>query len=284
MEVDVSKTLRDSITAPFRDMQLLLVLVLWGIVVFAISYLLIPSIINAVYSLSSIASSSPTMIVGSLFSLLSIVAVLMIASIIIGVFFTNMVLAKAFYGRKYSLEDAARFAVSRYLSVFGTEVLLFILFLVVPALVISVVIIASAGLGILLLFLYMIFAIYAVVKLSVSVPAALVGKKNPVEALRYSWNITTRQWWTLFATFLVIFVIIMIITYIVGLPLNNGITRHIEIGMTSNVSSALRSFRSPSFAVADLITQVVQIVIQSWLLISAVLIYGQLASKTKNSK
>ncbi len=298
MAVDVSRTISDSIMAPFRDMQLLLVLVLWGIVVFAIGYLSIPLIFNTLYSA---AYSSPAAIIGHVFNLLSIVAVLMVASIVIGVFFINIVLAKAFYGRRYGLEKAARFAVSRYLSVFGTEILLFVLFLVVPALVIGVAIIASAALGVLLMFLYIIFAIYAAVKLSVSVPAALIGKKNPVEAIKYSWNITARQWWTLFATFLIISIIVVIITYIVSLPssmiLRHGITRQISNYTSStavagnggallgSVFSTLKSnVHSPSYAIADLITQVVGIIIESWLMISTILIYRQLAPKAKNPK
>ncbi len=303
MAVDIIKTIGDSVMAPFRDMQLLLVLVLWGIVVFAIGYLSLPSIFNAVYSLSAAAYSSPTAIIGSVFSLLSIVAVLMVASIIIGVFFINMVLAKAFYGKKYSLEKAASFAISRYLSVFGTEILLFILFLVVPALVIGVVAIASSALGVLLMFLYIIFAIYAAVKLSVSIPAALVGKKNPVEAIKYSWTITANKWWTLFATFLAIFIIALIITYIASIPssmiLRHGIASQISnyatpTTATGNSSALLGSVftamksnvHTTSYAIADLITQIVGVVMQSWLMISTILIYGQLApkSKTKNSK
>ena len=313
MPIEIGNTIDGSIKAPFRDMQMLAILLLMGAVVFAVSYLSailifnsLPAELGAILALNSFSF-------WAIAELLVEILGLLLLNYIIITFFINMVIVKAFYGKRLNFNKAAGMAASRYLPAVGTEVLILLIF-AIPMVVVGGAFALNPILGFIFLMIYLILAVYVGVKLVVAIPAAVIGDKNPFESIKASWKMT-KDWWAIFATVLIIGIIILILSYVIALPssqiLQHGIRAQIinstgayrtNLNSTSTNQNALKNeeqgilksvlseilnrFYSPVYVVVGFVTQAIAMVIESWLIISTVLIYGQLAkaAKRKNKR
>lgn len=145
------------------------------------------------------------------------------------------------------------------------------------------------GLGI-LVFLSLLFGfilciipgIYLMVPLGLSVPLMIIEKKGVGDAYQSSFDLVKGHWWNTFAAMLVMYIIITVGNYAFALP--SIIYVWIKMGVFSGEVDAesMNVFNDPIYLAINILSTLVQFLMNIILLVSLVLIYFNL-NERKNS-
>ncbi len=165
---------------------------------------------------------------GSLFAVLVPLAlVTVVLSVVLNAALTGMlsaVIGRGVLGRKTSLGEAWR--AGRIGAVAGATVLLFLLGVaVVVPVVLAVVVLAllhltpvAVILGVLGGIACVVFEILLVIRLSLTLPAVVLERISPVQAIKRSWYLTNGSFWRLFGILLLTAIIVGIAADVLAIP------------------------------------------------------------------
>ena len=176
----------------------------------------------------SLTSQQVSHLFGSFFTaLLPVAAVTVVLSLVLNAALTGMlsaVIGRGVLGRQTSLGEAWR--TGRIGAVAGATVLLFLLGVaVVVPLVVAVVVLAllhltpvAVALGVLGGIACFVFEILLVIRLSLTLPAVVLERISPVEAIKRSWRLTDGSFWRLLGILLLTAVIVGIAGDVLAIP------------------------------------------------------------------
>ncbi len=179
MKIDFADIIKNSFYLLFKDDVVLMVAIIYAIIAFLVGFFYLGT--SVVYNTIMPVISAP---VGALYFLVAILMVLLLLYLN-GLVFIRI--NKKLRGKRLYNE-----ALRRFPSLLGTSILEGIII----------------GLG---LIAFIIPGIYLAIKLVMAGPIAVLNDKNPIDALKDSWDATTGNWWEIFATVLVIGIIVSII-------------------------------------------------------------------------
>ncbi len=145
-----------------------------------------------------------------------------IASIVIlflvSIFFSGAIITAA--GSSADIGTAAKNAISRYLPLVGTSILVAIIGVVPFAVLYTIgllLMLAGAGsallaLGAIIVIVAVVVLFYMITRLSISTVGTVLGKRGPVDSVKHSWSATKGNLWHVFA----IFISVTIVSSIIG--------------------------------------------------------------------
>lgn len=315
MGIDFEKTIKQSLAAPFKDKKLIKILLIFGIINFLFSFATVAFVLNSFSSffasggfLTAVTSGHYGGLLSAAVDLVLGIAGLIFISVLISILLTNMVVSKVYFGKSFKIKDSLKYALSRYLSVLGVYIIEIILLLIIPAIVLIGLFILIHAFAVIFLILYLFLLLYSGIKLSIAVPISLIGKKNPIDSVKSSWKITRNNWWTIFGVFLILWIIVFAASYIISFPSTsylrgniNSEVLNITVNSTYNstVNSSIghtqavlqktfsiigKNFYSPVYLVVLLITELITIFINAWLIVAPVILYMQLAQAKGTTK
>ena len=132
------------------------------------------------------------------------------------------------------------------------------------------------------LMLCIIPGIYLMVPLGLSLPMLIIEKKSVGEAYQSSFDLVKGHWWNTFAAMFVMYIIITVGNYAFALP--SIIYMWIKMGVFSGEVDAesMNIFNDPIYLAINILSTLVQFLMNIILLVSIVLIYFNL-NERKNS-
>ncbi len=178
MKVDFGDVLKNSFYFLIKDDTILILALIYTVIGLIVGFFGVGTI-----NLASTAMNIPTYTVAA-FGAVSILLALL------GLYFSAVIFLRVNKGLKG--DKLYKKALSRYPALIGTSIL-------------------SGIVVVLGLIALVVPGIFLAIKLSVAGPASVLDDKNPIEAMKASWDATTGSWWEIFAVFLVISVIVSII-------------------------------------------------------------------------
>jgi Membrane domain of glycerophosphoryl diester phosphodiesterase len=116
------------------------------------------------------------------------------------------IISAAYLGERVGPGESLRYGLGRLPVVLIAGILAFLA--MVP--VFAVVAVAPV------LFLLLLVNVWLFVRLALTVPAAVAERTGPLRALNRSWNLTRHNWWRLFGTLVVLFLISLVIQFAIG--------------------------------------------------------------------
>jgi hypothetical protein len=122
------------------------------------------------------------------------------------VVFCLRIISAAYLGERVGAGESLRFGIRRLPSVIVAGILIFLMML--PALIV----VAAAP----VLFLILLVNVWLFGRVALTVPAAVAERAGPFRAIGRSWNLTRGNWWRLFGTLVVLFLISLVIQFAIG--------------------------------------------------------------------
>ncbi|WP_318312445.1 hypothetical protein [Flagellimonas crocea] len=121
--------------------------------------------------------------------------------------------------------------------------------------------------------------IYLAVPLSVSFAILVFLKKDTMESYQYSFTLIRENWWITFATLFVIYIIVAVASYAFSLP--TFIYSWIKMGIFSGEMDAesMNLFSDPIYLLLNIISSLVQFLMNLILLVSTAFIFFNLNEK-----
>jgi hypothetical protein len=183
---------------------------------------------NALSHSQTLTSQQLSTAVGNLFAvLIPLVLLTIVLTLVLNAALTGMlsaVIGRGVLGRKTSLSEARHDG--RIGAVIGATVLLLLIGILVPApVVVVVVVLALLHLGPVAVLLGVIggiagivLEILLVVRLSMTLPAVVLERISPADAIRRSWQLTQGSFWRLFGILLLTLVIVGIAGVVLTIP------------------------------------------------------------------
>jgi len=144
---------------------------------------------EAAFDVNAPASDSGTAIAGAIVGAFvqSIGAALAVAACF-------KVISAAYLGERSSAGDSLRYALSRFLPLIVTYIL--VVLITIPGFI-----------------LLLIPGIWLMVKLCIAFPAVIFERANPFKAIARSWSLTRGNWWRIFGALFVVFLIALVVNF-----------------------------------------------------------------------
>jgi hypothetical protein len=116
------------------------------------------------------------------------------------------IISAAYLGERVGAGESLRFGLTRLPIVIVAAIAIFLM--MIPAFIV----VAAAP----VLFLVLLVNVWLFVRVSLTVPAAVAERAGPFRAIGRSWNLTRGNWWRLFGTLIVLFLISLVIQFAIG--------------------------------------------------------------------
>jgi hypothetical protein len=116
------------------------------------------------------------------------------------------IVSAAYVGERVGAGASLRYGLVRLPIVILAGILVFLI--MIPAVLVVV--------AVPVLFLVLLVDVWLFVRLSLVVPAAVIERAGPLRAIGRSWNLTRDNWWRLFGTLVVLFLISLVIQLAIG--------------------------------------------------------------------